>query len=104
VRGVDCPETVVIVEARDLDTDERAIVTCPLPLASGVTPARAHIEEIVRRLHPGARLRSFGPDAASFLDSQRLVVVHWRSDPAAGAPDESPQPVQPGEQQELFVA
>lgn len=72
------PELVsIVVEARDLDSDERrtAVVRVPVPVDAG---ARRHeLERAVAGLHPDARLRSFADAAATFLDSTHLVVAHF---------------------------
>lgn len=67
----------LIVEARDLDTDARARRELDVDAPTDAAGQRAQLAGAVARLHPEARMRSFGRGAASFLDSSHLVVAHY---------------------------
>jgi len=67
----------LIVEARDLDTDARARQDLDVDAPPDEAGQRAQLASVVARLHPEARMRSFGNGAASFLDSSHLVVAHY---------------------------
>lgn len=67
----------LIVEARDLDTDARVRQELDIDAPTDQAGQRAQLAGIVARLHPEARMRSFGHGAASFLDSSHLVVAHY---------------------------
>lgn len=100
---VSSAERTLIVEARDLDTDERTIATFEVEMPADEAGQRAQVTGAVARLHPDARMRSFGGGAASFLDSQRLVVAHYG--PTCGRPDDVvSEPMEQAEQQPLFAA
>jgi hypothetical protein len=93
----------LIVEARDLDTDDRIVATLEVEMAADDAGQRAQLARAVAALHPDAQMRSFGEGAASFLGSQHLVVAHYRAKrgPALDAPGGRSRHV---EQQPLFVA
>ncbi len=92
----------VIVEARDLDTDARVRQEMDVDAPADEAGQRAQLAGVVARLHPKARMRSFGRGAASFLDSSYLVVAHYteadQSAPAPSSPEASVEAQQP-----LFV-
>ena len=67
----------LIVEARDLDTDARVRQELDVDAPTDQAGQRAQLVSVVARLHPEARMRSFGNEAASFLDSSYLVVAHY---------------------------
>ncbi len=67
----------LVVEARDLDTDARVRRELDVDAPSDQAGQRAQFAAAVARLHPEARMRSFGHGAASFLDSSHLVVAHY---------------------------
>lgn len=67
----------VLVEARDLDTDERSVTRFEIPTPSGSDSERRELKRLVADLHPQARFRSFAGGAATFLDRQHLVVAHF---------------------------
>ncbi|MGH2744114.1 MAG: hypothetical protein ACRDN8_16885 [Thermoleophilaceae bacterium] len=96
------PMTTLTIEARDLDTDARkqTVIDAVPPL--GRSRQRAALTEAVGRLFPHARLRSFSNGAATFLDTQHLIVASYAKLPPAnrrGATDDA------GEQQNrLFAA
>jgi hypothetical protein len=56
----------LIVEARDLDTDARARQEVDVDAPADEAGQRAQLADVVARLHPEARMRSFGNGAASF--------------------------------------
>lgn len=93
----------LIVEARDLDTDDRTTARFEVEMPRDEAGQRAQLTQLVGDLHPAARMRSFGNGAASFLDARHLVVAHYverdhdPSEPAAEARHAS-------EQQQLFAA
>src|SRR6202035_4397459 len=67
----------LIVEARDLDTDARVRQELDVDAPIDEAAQREQLAGVVERLHPNARMRSFGQGAASFLDSSHLVVAHY---------------------------
>jgi hypothetical protein len=92
----------LIVEARDLDTDARVRQEVDVDAPVDEAGQRAQLASVVARLHPDARMRSFGNGAASFLDSSHLVVAHYTEAheprPALSVPEVSTDVQQP-----LFV-
>lgn len=90
----------MIVEARDLDTDDRTIAKFEVEMPTDEAGQRAQLAGLVARLHPDARMRSFGGGAASFLDSQRLIVAHYSR--VAEQPTQAAR-VERVEQQPLFA-
>lgn len=77
----------LIVEATDLDTDERSVATFDVEIPPDEDGRRKQLADVVADLHPAARMRSFAGAAASFLDSQQLVVAHYsKSGPHAETP------------------
>lgn len=95
---------ILIVEARDLDTDERMVRSSEIEMPADEQAQRAQLADAVARLHPDARMRSFGDGAASFLDSQRLVVAHYGDSDGQLTREAPPEPDEPVEQQSLFAA
>lgn len=93
----------LIVESRDLDTDERSVATFVVDVPADQGRQREQLADVVARIHPDARMRSFGEGAASFLSSQRLVVAHYDDVREQTTPPASP-PSEPVEQQALFAA
>lgn len=74
------PTTVrrlLVIEACDLDTDARHRQELEVDAPTDKPGQRAQITSIVAQIHPCARMRSFGNDAASFLDREHLVVAHY---------------------------
>lgn len=96
-------EGTLIVEARDLDTDERTVATFNVAVPSDELGRRTQLAGAVAALHPNARMRSFGGTAASFLDSERLVVAHYGEVQREGTHETSADPEQPVVQQPLFA-
>jgi hypothetical protein len=74
----------VLVEARDLDTDERSVTRFEIAPPSGTDSERRELARLVATVHPHARFRSFAGGAATFLDSQHLVVAHYAQRPRGG--------------------
>lgn len=97
-------ERNLVIEARDLDTDERTVAILEVEMPLDEAGQRAQLAAAVARLHPGARMRSFGGGAASFLDSQRLVVAHYSGAGEQLVPDSSGERIEQVEQQPLFAA
>jgi hypothetical protein len=71
----------VIVEARDLDTDERSRAICVVGRPSSSAEQRGQLAEAAARFHPRARMRSFADGAATFLDRQHLIVAFYVNAP-----------------------
>lgn len=94
-------ERSLVIEARDLDTDERTVVTFTVQMPADESGRRTQLSQAVARLHPHACMRSFGGTVASFLDSDQLVVAHYGETPRVGTGERSMQQV---EQQPLFAA
>ena len=92
----------LIVEARDLDTDARVRQELDVDAPTDEAGQRAQLAGVVARLHPEARMRSFGRGAASFLDSSHLVVAHY-TEADEPAPVPSPEEASVDAQQPLFV-
>jgi hypothetical protein len=69
--------TTLTIEARDLDTDDRRRTTIEAVPPRDPVRQRAALAEAVGRLFPAARLRSFSDGAATFLDSQHLIVASY---------------------------
>ena len=72
----------LVVEARDLDTDERSRATFAVPPAPNASEQRAQLAEATAALHPSAKMRSFADGAATFLDRQHLIVAFYADLPA----------------------
>lgn len=94
---------LLVVEARDLDTDARSRRELEIDAPTDESGQRAQIATVVAQLHPNAQMRSFGGEAASFLDREYLVVAHYA---AAVADGRTPGVASPAgdEQQPLFAA
>jgi hypothetical protein len=92
--------TALTIEARDLDTDARRRRT--LEAVPPLDPAhqRASLADAVARLFPNARLRSFSNGAATFLDSQHLIVASYADVPARNGRREESEPAE--RQESLF--
>jgi hypothetical protein len=69
----------VIVESRHLDTDARVrdVYEVTVPADSGQQKSR--LLELVKDLHPRATHRSYADGAATFLDSDHLIVAFYES-------------------------
>lgn len=74
----------VLVEARDLDTDERSVTRFDIARPSGTDSERRELERLVASVHPNAKIRSFAGGAATFVDRQHLVVAHYAQRPGSG--------------------
>ncbi|CAN5455179.1 hypothetical protein BH20ACT17_BH20ACT17_06340 [soil metagenome] len=97
-------ERTLVIEARDLDTDERTVATFEVEMPVDEAGREAQLAEMVARLHPDARMRSFGGAAASFLDSERLVVAHYDGPGRQPTQEGTADRIEPIEQQPLFAA
>jgi hypothetical protein len=97
-------EEMLIVESRDLDTDARSVATLEVEMPADHASQRAQFERAVAPLHPAARLRSFGNGAASFLDSQSLIVAYYCRSTEAPSSDRRARHTAEIEQQVLFAA
>jgi hypothetical protein len=71
----------VVVKLRDLDTDARALYEHEVTPPRDTGEQRAKLVEVVARHKPEAEIRSFANHAASFVDSEHLVVAYFK-DPA----------------------
>lgn len=67
----------VIVKLRDLDTDARALFEHDVAPPRSLGEERARLMEVVAQHKPQAEIRSFANHAASFVDSEHLVVVYF---------------------------
>ena len=74
----DEPTVTVNVETRDLDTDESLPSEFLVPAADSDAADRASLIEVVGRVQPDAKIRSFGNGAATFLGRQHLVIASFR--------------------------
>lgn len=92
--------THVIIESRDLDTDERARLTVHVEPAVEDHMQRAQLAALVAERHPDARLRSFSRGAATFLGRQHLIVASYSAQPARRSWSAQAEPAQ----DELFAA
>ncbi len=95
------PQTrrLVIVEARDLDTDDRDRRELTVEVPREPASQREQLAGIVAEIHPAAKLRSFADGAATFLGPSHLVVAHY-GDQLEAAASTSPSSSQPS----LFAA
>jgi len=76
--------TILRIEARDLDTDERKCNELRVPAPGDVHAQRRQLCDCVGNLHPEARMRSFAGAAATFLDGTHLIVAHYPDLPRTG--------------------
>lgn len=67
----------VIVKLRDLDTDARMVFEHDVPPPCSPSEARARLVEAVAEHKPGTEIRSFANHAASFVDSEHLIVAYF---------------------------
>lgn len=96
-------EESVVVESRDLDTDERDEVVLPASRPAAVEARERELRDLIHEVHPKAKFRSFAGDVATALDSQHLVVAHYLGKRNKPSP-EQPEPSADGDQGELFAA
>ncbi len=68
-------KTAVIIEARDLDTDERGRTVLEVGIPADPSEERTALTAAVAERFPAAQLRSFADGAATFLDRQHLIVA-----------------------------
>lgn len=67
----------VRVETRHLDTDQRARAEFTVAPRSSEALERAQLIEVVAKVRPDARIRSFANSAATFLGRQHLVIASY---------------------------
>lgn len=67
----------VIVKLRDLDTDARVVHEHDVAPPRSVAEERSRLIEVVAEHKPDAEIRSFANHAASFVDSEDLVVAYF---------------------------
>src|SRR4051794_12352087 len=67
----------VVVKLRDLDTDAREVFEHDVAPPRSVAEERARLIEVVAEHKPDAEIRSFADHAASFVDSEHLVVAFF---------------------------
>lgn len=75
------PVTTLTIEARDLDTDERARTALEVVVPVDPAKQRAALVDAVAQDFPDATLRSFANGAATFLDRQHLIVAAYVDTP-----------------------
>jgi hypothetical protein len=68
----------VIVKLRDLDTDARAVFEHDVPPPRSAAEERSRLIDVVAEHKPEAAIRSFANHAASFVDSEHLVVAYFK--------------------------
>lgn len=68
----------VVVKLRNLDTDIRTIFEHDVVPPRSVGEERARLIEAVAQHKPSAEIRSFANHAASFVDSEHLVVAYFK--------------------------
>jgi hypothetical protein len=68
----------VVVKLRDLDTDARAVFEHEVAPPRDASEQRARLVEAVAEHKPAAEIRSFANHAASFVDSEHLVVAYFK--------------------------
>jgi hypothetical protein len=91
------------VEARDLDTDARSRQELDVDAPTDALGQRHQLADVVARLHPKARMRSFACGTASFIDSSHLVVAHYSEADVSSSMSSSPESSTDA-QQSLFAA
>lgn len=67
----------VIVKLRDLDTDARVVHEHDVAPPRSIAEQRSRLIEVVAEHKPEAEIRSFANHAASFVDSDHLVVAYF---------------------------
>lgn len=101
--GMSDQATVTVrVETRDLDTDERVRSEFSVRPLDSDAADRASLIEVVARVQPDAKLRSFGNGAATFLGRQHLVIASFRE--SVRERRSRSRAAQSGEQDSLFAA
>lgn len=89
----------VILEARDLDTDERVLTALGAARPSEDGAQRRCLIELVRGHYPNARIKSYERGVATFLTRQELVIAHFSNASEAPGDDSSSS-----DQDSLFAA
>lgn len=79
--------TIITIEARDLDSDERSRTVLERVVPHEPARQRAALIAEVARVHPTARIRSFADGTATFLDRQHLVVAWYERLPGRRSAD-----------------
>lgn len=74
----------VVVKLRDLDTDARAVFEHEVAPPRDPSEQRARLVEAVAEHKPAAEIRSFANHAASFVDSEHLIVAYFKEPPEIG--------------------
>lgn len=69
----------VIVKLRDLDTDARSQFEHDVAPPRDLSEQRARLVAAVAEHKPAAEIRSFANHAASFVDSEHLVVAYFEN-------------------------
>lgn len=69
------PTTTVTLIARDLDTGKNVRREFQVPVPLGEAEEGARLQELVRREHPRAEMRSLADHGATFVDSDHLVIA-----------------------------
>ena len=69
----------VVVKLRDLDTDARSVFEHDVAPPRDLSEQRARLMEAVAEHKPAAEIRSFANHAASFVDSEHLVVAYFEN-------------------------
>lgn len=95
---------LLVIEACDLDTDARFRQELEVDAPTDESGQRVQLSNIIARMHPGARMRSFGNEAASFLDREHLVVAHYAAVLSEEPEARSAQASGEDQQQPLFAA
>lgn len=92
-----------VIEARDLDTDERSQMVLPAIRPASEREREDELRSMIARVHPDARFRSFARDVATALGPQHLVVAHYigSADTQEGPSSAASGPARQGE---LFAA
>lgn len=75
------PAVRVIVKLRDLDTDARTIFEHEVAPPRSLVEERDRLVAVVAQHKPDAEIRSFANHAASFVDSEHLVVAYFAEPP-----------------------
>lgn len=94
--------STLTVEARDLDTDARRRTTVEAVPPADPHRQRTELAQAVKQLFPDARLRSFSNGAATFLDSQHLIVAFYVA--PRGSRSRRVEPDSAESQEPLFAA
>jgi hypothetical protein len=72
--------TTIVVEARDLDTDELARRTYELEARPDLSGLQMQIERLVEHAHPDARLREFAGSVGTFAGRGKRIIARRLED------------------------